>query len=222
MRRDLVGLVGADGYLTLVLSNLVIVATGGISWLWEIRRVISVARRASTSPSAEVAVVLGFRLNEDRVSREFATRLERARALYAGGMVHRILIAGGNTGRGRVSEAEAGRHYLTARHVPDDVISSEVYSRHTLENLRHVRASLQNHPDRRFLLITSRYHLARCRDLAKGLGLKPILCPAEDRLGGDLTTVLRICLEAWFLHWYVVGRAWAQWTGTRRSLARIS
>ena len=144
MRRGLFRLVGADGLFTLVLSNVVIVATGGISWLWQLALVHRIARAApAASAQADVAVVLGFRLNGDGVCREFEARLDRARAIFRRGGVRRILIVGGRTGRSGTSEAEAGRLYLTARKVPDAVILREEYSRHTLENLRHARLTLE-------------------------------------------------------------------------------
>jgi uncharacterized SAM-binding protein YcdF (DUF218 family) len=223
MQRGLHQLVGADGYLTLGMSSVVIVATCGISWLWQLIRVLRLARLPFAAPAkAEVGVVLGFRLDEDRVCRNYAMRLERARALYFKGIIQRVLIVGGRISCGTMSEAEAGRVYLKARNMPDEAILMEEHSRHTLENLRHTRTIMKSHENRKFLLITSRYHLARAAALAEGLGLRPTLCPAEERLGDDLLTLFCLCREACFLHWYVVGRAWVQLTGTRRSLARIS
>jgi uncharacterized SAM-binding protein YcdF (DUF218 family) len=223
MRHGLHRLLGADGYLTLAVSNLVIIATCGLSWLWQVARVHRVASLAPANRAkVEVAVVLGFRLHENHVCPEFAMRLDRARSLYVRGIARRILVVGGRMGHSRLSEAEAGRLYLAARGIPDEAILREEYSRHTLENLRYARAAIEGCGERGFLLITSRYHLARSAALAQGLGLRPTLCPAEDRLGLDILTFLRLCREAWFLHWYVVGRAWARLTGDHRSLARIS
>ncbi|MFO1154422.1 MAG: YdcF family protein [Rhodospirillales bacterium] len=222
MRPGLYRLVGADGCLTLVLSNLVIITTCGLSWFWQLRRIYRVARSDVAPAKAEMAVVLGFQLDNDRVRDEFARRLERARTLYLLGMTERILVVGGRTGSGRLSEAAAGSHYLVDRHVPEGAILTEEHSRHTLENLRHARASMEGNDHRAFLLITSRYHLARSISLAEGLGLRPIPCPAEDRLDHDLLTLLRLCHEAWFLHWYIVGRSWTRFIGARRSLARIT
>ncbi len=143
MRRGMHRLVGADGYLTLAMSNGIIIATCGISWLWHLALVHRAACAATATPApADVAVVLGFRLNGAGVCPQFATRLDRARALYCRGGTRRILIVGGRTGRCRISEAEAGRLYLLAHDVPDADILREEVSRHTLENLRHARVTL--------------------------------------------------------------------------------
>ncbi len=72
------------------------------------------------------------------------------------------------------------------------------------------------------MLVTSRYHLARSQALARGLNLQPVLCAAEERLRLNPLTLWRLGLEAWYLHWYEVGKTWSRWTGNRHSLARIT
>jgi hypothetical protein len=71
-------------------------------------------------------------------------------------------------------------------------------------------------------LITSRYHLARTEALARGLRLQPALCAAEDHWRDGLVPALRLLREGYLLHWYRVGKAWSEWTGNSRSLAKIS
>ena len=75
---------------------------------------------------------------------------------------------------------------------------------------------------KRQVLVSRRYHLARAQALARGLGLQPVLCAAEERLGRDPWTCWRLVLEAYYLHWYAVGKTWSRWTGNRHSLARIT
>lgn len=218
--------IGADGFATLLLSNLLILLSAGISLSWPTWRVYRVARSTrATEPRLELAVVLGYRLREDGIAGDYARRLERAHGLHVQGHVERILILGGGTGAAEISEAEAGRRYLISRGVPEERLIIEENSIHTLENLRNLRTVL----DARcrscrspFVLITSRYHLARAEVMARGLGLRPVLCAAEDRLAHDPGTVLRMLREGWFLHWYSVGRTWSRLTGNHKSLARIS
>lgn len=215
--------VGADGLVTLALSTLVILASAGITLAWVLREVREAARAAPPLPaSADTALVLGFRLHRQAVSPEFAGRLLRADSLYQRGHIRRILVLGGRTDRaGPLSEAEQGRHFLIGRGLPAKAVLVEEDSVHTLENLRNARAKLGG-SSAPVILITSRYHLARSLAMAEGFGLKPVPCPAEDRLTHTPGTLLRLVREAFFLHWYRVGRTWSRWTGNSRSLARIS
>ena len=64
--------------------------------------------------------------------------------------------------------------------------------------------------------------LARSQALARGLDLRPVPCAAEERLRHNLMTLWRLAMEAYYLHWYVVGKTWTRWTSNRHSLARIT
>ena len=206
---------GWDGLAMLVLSNLLLLATLGLSGLWLLRRVWRVARDA---PVADVdgdwIVVLGARLIHDQVAPGYARRLRRAAALHHADPRRRILLVGGCTG-GSVSEAERGREFLVELGLPAASLFIEDQSLNTLDNLRHARRLLAGDGARPFVLVTSRYHLARSEALARGLGLEPMLCAAEDCLRLNLWTLWRLGLEAWYLHWYEVGRAWSRWTRNR-------
>lgn len=214
--------VGWDGLNVLVLSNLAIALTGGLSWLWQVRRVYRTARRASCEPVSDTLIVLGMRLHADQVAPDYAQRLERARALWERDRGRRILILGGHTGAGALSEAEAGRRYLVARGVPDAVLLLEDASRHTLENLQGARGLLGEAAPNGIAMITNRYHLERTRAFAQGMGLAHRPCAAEERLSLDLKTLGRIAKEAYLVHWYYVGRTWSTWTRNQKSLNRIS
>jgi uncharacterized SAM-binding protein YcdF (DUF218 family) len=106
--------------------------------------------------------------------------------------------------------------------LPADTLLIEEQSLHTLDNLRHARGLLDEDWAQSVVMVTSRYHLARSRTLARGLGLHPIVCAAEDRLRLDPLTLWRLVLETGYLHWYEVGRLWSRWTRNRHSLARIT
>ena len=216
-------MVGADGFATLLLSNLVILMSAGVTLAWVLGRVYRVARRAAPAPLAvDVAMVLGFRLRDQQVAQQYAERLLRASVLHKRGSIRRILVLGGRTGgaAGR-SEAEQGRRFLVSQGVTPDCVLAEEDSIHTLENLRNARAALDD-GSAPVVLITSRYHLARSAAMAAGFGLRPVPCPAEDRLAHTPRTGLLLLREAWFLHWYYVGRTWSRWLGNKKSLARIS
>ncbi|MCB1770259.1 MAG: YdcF family protein [Candidatus Competibacteraceae bacterium] len=213
---------GWDGLGTLLLSNVLLLATLGLSGLWLFHRVWQIARRTPAQVAEnDWVVVLGARLQQDQVSDEYACRLERAAALYHTDPRRRILLVGGLTG-GSVSEAERGRQFLVAMGLPAAALAIEDQSLHTLDNLRRARQLLGENKTHPFVLVTSRYHLARSGTLAQGLGLRPVLCAAEDRWSLHPLTLWRLALEAGYLHWYEVGRFWARWTRNRHSLTRIT
>jgi len=213
---------GWDGLAMLALSNLLLLATLGLSGLWLLRRVWRIARDAPVAGvKGDWIVVLGARLIHDQVAPGYARRLRRAAALHQADPRRRILLVGGHTG-GSVSEAECGREFLLELGLPAASLFIEDQSLNTLDNLRQARRLLAGDRVRPFVLVTSRYHLARSQALARGLDLQPVLCAAEDRLRLKPWTLWRLGLEAWYLHWYEVGKAWSRWTRNRHSLARIT
>lgn len=213
---------GWDGLAMLALSNLVLLATAGLSGLWQIHRVWRTARDTPfAGMDGDWVVVLGARLLHDRIAPGYARRLQRAAALYRTDPRRRILLVGGHTG-GSVSEAERGREFLLGLGIPASSLFIEDQSLNTLDNLRHARQLLAEIRECPFVLVTSRYHLARSQALARGLDLRPVLCAAEDRLRFNPLLLWRLALEAYYLHWYGVGKLWSQWTGNRHSLARIT
>jgi uncharacterized SAM-binding protein YcdF (DUF218 family) len=210
---------GLDGLWALLLSNVILLGTAGLSLLPLWRQVRDTARDTGCDGVlAETAVILGYGLRRDEVLDEYHQRLERGRALLAAGAVERLLLVGGRCGDNRLSEAEAGRDFLLARGVPAAQILLEDRSRHTLENLHLARAQHALHQSP-FVLISSRYHLARCDTLARGLSLQPLLCAAEQPGKPRHVSELR---EAYYLHWYHTGKHWSRLTRNRKSLARIS
>ncbi|MDD4932889.1 MAG: YdcF family protein [Methylacidiphilaceae bacterium] len=128
---------------------------------------------------------------------------------------------GGRTAEGAMSEAATGSQYLLARGVPESALVREERSRHTLENLRFYRSALQRMDGRPDALVTSRFPLARSSLLASGLGIPHIPCGAEDRWSASPREILRLFAEAFFVHWYLVGRTYVRWTRNARMLDQI-
>lgn len=132
-----------------------------------------------------------------------------------------ILILGGITAGNRISEAEKGKLYLTNHGVQADDILTEDRSLNTLENLKHARPIINDYIETP-VVITNRFHLARCSALAQGMRVKLGLCAAEEELFLSFITMIRILLESYYLHWYEIGKRWSYWTSNKKSLARIS
>lgn len=213
---------GADGWFTLLLSNLFIVLGAGVGLAWKFFQVARAAYRCQTDYGEPLDLVLipGVRLRHGKPNTDFVQRLERALTLQ---QVHQspLLLLGGFTGDA-ISEAAAGASYLRNRGVTTAELILEEGSRNTLENLRNARQLIRSNGFERLAIVSNRYHLARCWELAHGLGLEPRLYAAEPHPLGLLRQLPRLLLEAYYLHWYTTGKLWSRLTRNRHSLSRIS
>ena len=223
-QTTLPGPIGADGYLTFALSNVLLLATFGIFWLREVRHVYRVAKSAQTQvPNRDTILVFGLRLENNRASTDFIKRLDRAVKLYRSGVGSRIVVLGGITGKNTVSEAECGKKYLVhKKDIPSNAIYLEDSSRHTLENLFNARKSLLKGTKSQCILISNRYHLARSHVIADGLKVNHLICPAEDSFTHSGNNIKRLFMEGYLIHWYKVGKGWAILTKNKKSLDRIT
>lgn len=216
------GSIGADGLFTLFLSNIVMVATVGVSLGMSLLYVMRTARIAPRiPPSGSVLVVLGMRLDKGKIKQDYALRLKRAVNIYSINNNRYILVVGGVTDTSKISEATRGREYLISYGVNPEHISIEDESQHTLENLRNARTLLHSKGFDQFTIISNRYHLARSYVIAEGLGLKPGLCAAEEDFVITLTMIPRLLLEAYYIHWYRTGSTWSRLIRNKKSLERI-
>lgn len=216
------GIVGRDGVLTLAVAILVGVASLGIPLLL---RLIEVARAGWTAPTQGAPagariLVLGARLPRDgRPSRAFRARLARAHTLHTENPTAPIIVLGGAQTADGPTEAAAGQAWLTARQIPPPAIHTEERSRHTLENLRCYRAGFPQDSGP-VLLVTSRCHIARARQMAIGLGLTVTPRAAETSRAATLHP-WNLPREALLLHWYKTGSAFAALTRNSAMLTRI-
>ena len=183
-----------------------------------------IARKAPCTPrDARCVLVFGKHAPGGRVDADFAARIRRARALWHSHAPQRVLLLGGGPADGP-SEAEIARAALLAE-VPHAAaaLHLECESRDTLQNLRNARHLLREIAhDGPVVLVSSRYHLARCRQFARQLGLEAEVCAAEPRLALSLRTLWRIAGEAGYVCLADIGTRWARLIGARRMLARVT
>ncbi|WP_240732472.1 MULTISPECIES: YdcF family protein [Dyella] len=211
------------------ITGLAVVATGGIVWAAYWLHVWRVARRSPlTLDRAMTVLVFGRKLVHDEPEADFQARLARALALVRHGQSDTLLLLGGHGG-GRLSEAAAGAAWLHQRGLPAGTrVVLEQASIDSLENLRHARALLQEEGPLRaglppVALVTSRYHLARCRMLARRLGFDrcyPV--GAEDRLSWNVRLWKRLAAESGYVMWIDLGWRWARLIGHERMVTRLS
>ena len=210
----------------LAISVLTMLASGGLTWIATALWVMQAAQRTGTTSTATVdakggaIVVLGHRLEPDAApSSVFRARLGRAAGLWRAAPARRVLVLGGPSRPGQPSEAEVGRAVLVAQGVPDRCIQTETRSRHTLENLRGLRAALAAE-QRTPTLVTSRPHLARAALMARGMRIECERCAAEPGL--DAAGLMAIPREAFLLHWYVTGRSVTWLLNSQKLAARVT
>ena len=193
----------------------------GIPLLVRLREVLGVARQDERAP-ADAILVVGRALRRNAVTPVFAARLQHAADLFAAGFAPHIVVAGGLTGDATRTEAAAGREHLLGLGVPADAIVTEDRSRHTLENLVHIRQTVREHGWRRLLAVSDALHLARVRALARGLGLDVRCSPAPRATPSGWRYYVRAVREAQLLHWYHSGVSFSRLTGNHRYLARVT
>ncbi|GIW72697.1 MAG: hypothetical protein KatS3mg102_2239 [Planctomycetota bacterium] len=116
-------------------------------------------------PLERVLVVHGEKLRPDgRLRRCFQARLQTALALARRMALDAIVISGGPTRAGLVSEAEAARHWLAERGLrPPAPLVLEEHARTTSENVRCVRELLGGRVPALLLVVSSRKRMPRVR-----------------------------------------------------------
>jgi len=183
-----------------------------------------VARSAPCHPRAGRCLLLfGKHAPGGRIDADFEARIDRAGALWRSHAPERMVLLGGGPD-GQPTEAEVARAALIARAAVDEsVLHLERASRDTLQNLRNarevLRAAAHQGP---VVLLTSRYHLARCGQFARQLGIEAELCAAEPRLTLTPRTLWRLAGEAGYLCLLDIGTRWARLIRSRRMLERVT
>lgn len=213
-----------DGVGTFAMTVLVGFAFAGLPFVISGFWVLGKGLGARNDTGSDLLVVFGKRLAGDRPDGDYQARLRTAARLAAGRPGHRILILGGHTGGGRLTEAAAGEALL--RDLPDGGvlnIGREEASVDTLTNLRNVRDMLRGSDPLPLTLITNRYHLARVGQMAGSLGLPHHCCAAEGiRSALRPSALVRWPMEAFYVTWFATGKLWATLTRNRRMLARVT
>jgi uncharacterized SAM-binding protein YcdF (DUF218 family) len=216
-------MLGPGGLASFLLASGSTLLLLGLPVWWRMPRVLREAGGHPMEP-ADLILVLGRRLEGDRLTPMFQARLAHAADLWERGLAPRILVAGGRTGRATLSEAEAGRAWLRERGIPDGALETEDQSQHTLENLFHVRRALRAGGRSEILLVSDGLHLSRAGALAAGLGLRVRCSPAPGCPPGPGTVrwYRRAAVEAFLLHWDHTGLLYSRLIRSHRQLERVT
>jgi uncharacterized SAM-binding protein YcdF (DUF218 family) len=217
-----------DALLTLCLTLLVLTLTLGVPWLAATGWVLVVGLRSSAGPArSRTLVIPGKFLHRQLPDADFQARLAAAARLAEERPDSRILILGGATDSGPLTEAEAGARWLRAQapHLELD-IHQEQASADTLTNLHAVRdlmARSDASSPSPVSLISNRYHLARLGLMARSLDIAHELIAAEPVTGAIRpSSTPRWLLEGLFVFWFLTGRLYARLTKNHRMLDRVT
>jgi vancomycin permeability regulator SanA len=215
-----------DGYTTLLFSTLVMFATVGISYLFCIKKILRTAKNTRYQRSQDemresvMICVLGKKLINDKPDGEYFLRLQRAVHILSENKNSQVLLLGGKTGQAKISEAAAGRAFILKNNIAPERVYLEEKSCNTLENIINA-IDLLNENNKKIILISNRYHLARAKQMAKGLGFEVDVCAAEEKLTINSLTAFKLLIEALHIHWYSVGRYYAHLTKNNRMIRRV-
>lgn len=211
-----------DTVHSLTVAALAVLLSAGLVYLVYLRRVLRIASASSASVDAPgTLLVFGKRLIDGEPDHDYRRRLQRAHALASARPVQALVLLGG--GPPGASEAEVGLQSLRRLGLPAELpVQLEDRSLDTLQNLRNARALLGADHRGPLLLVSNRYHLARCAQLAGQLGLDYRLCAAEPGFSLREQGLSRLLVEAAYLCWLDLGTGWARLIGHRRMLARVT
>ncbi len=212
-----------DVWHAFAVATLALVGTAGLTWLLHLGRTWRVARAATVLPPAGCHLLLfGKKLRAGVADRDLVDRIARAHALLRARRVSVLILLGGSSDGGP-SEAAVAQKMLLELGVPDGIpIMLEEASGDTLENLRHARGFLAALGEAPVVLLSNRYHLARCSLLARTIGIPHELCAAETATRLSCTHHLLMFKEASLSLWLDAGIRWARLIGHRRMLSKLA
>lgn len=132
---------------------------------------------ADQHATADTMVVMGAAQYNGRPSPVFAARLDHAAALYRDGAARHIITVGGGQQGDAVTEGEAGRQYLAAAGIPESALVAVPAGIDTLISLRAAAAAMVERGWSSVIIVTDPWHEARCRMIARDLGLDAQVSP---------------------------------------------
>lgn len=134
---------------------------------------------------ADAIVVMGAAQYNGEPSPVFQARLDLAWQLYEAGVAPTVVTVGGGQPDDDVTEAAAGRAALIAAGVPAEAITAVAEGRDSLVSLRAIAAELERQAVRSVVIVSDRWHVARCRLIARDLGLTVQVAPVLDGPAAD-------------------------------------
>jgi len=141
-----------------------------LSWFIVHSIVISIDGRIDKKLSADVAVILGSKVNEDgTLSERLQKRVECGVELYNAGRVKKIIVSGG-FGKEGFFEGDKMRDYLIAKGIPDSVIVVDNKGDNTELTVKNTIALQHNLHFKSVIVVSQYFHVTRTKMLFRKYG----------------------------------------------------
>lgn len=197
---------------TLKAVGLLAIAAGVFYTVWLV--MVLVVSQQDERHQADAVVVLGAAQYNGRPSPVLRARLDHGMRLYRDGLAPRIIVTGG-VGRGdTTSEAQVGRRWLLANHVPDSAIVVVPRGRSTYASMTDVAQWMHTRGLNSVLLVSDPFHMCRLRFEARRVELESFTSPTPSSPISDNPN-----LELRYLFWEALKApvAWVRsWKWLRR------
>lgn len=152
--------------------------------------IISYSQIDETTP-ADVVIVLGAGIRNDRPSGVFRERINHAIDLYERGLVQAIILTGG-VGPGQdVAGSEVARQYAIEHGVPPEHIFIETNSTDTRENLSEAKSLMEEQRYRTALIVSDPLHMFRAMSIAGDLQIEASPSPTPTTRIDSTRAILR-------------------------------
>jgi uncharacterized SAM-binding protein YcdF (DUF218 family) len=179
-----------------------------IGWLLLLSAKIVMAGKEESPRSADVAIILGAAVQEDRPSPVFEERIRHGVTLYRQGRVRKLLFTGGSAVGGEGAEAAVARRAAIVMGVPGEAILTEERSRTTLQNIVEAREVMRANGLTSVLLVSDPLHMKRALAMCTGLAMDCTGSPTPtSRYRGFFARAGFLLRELFFYHvWLVAGQ----------------
>jgi vancomycin permeability regulator SanA len=143
-------------------------------WLGVHLTYITVDGLSDNGETADVAVILGNKVNPDgTLSERLQKRLECGLNLYKTGRVKKIIVSGG-LGKEGFYEGDKMKEYLARHNVPDSVIIVDNRGDNTLSTVKNTLSLRGQLHFNSIIVVSQFYHVTRTKMLFKKQGFKNV------------------------------------------------
>lgn len=147
---------------------------GFIAWFIIHSIVISIDGLINTKQKADLAVILGNKVNEDgTLSERLKARVDCGYDLYKSGQVKKILVSGGLGKEGHF-EGTKMKEYLIRKGVPDSVVFVDDKGNNTLLTVRNTLSLRDSIEFESIIVVSQYYHLTRTKMLFRKNGFDQV------------------------------------------------
>lgn len=147
---------------------------GFITWFVTHSIVITIDGLINTKQKADLAVILGNKVNEDgTLSERLKARVDCGFDLYKLGQVKKILVSGG-LGKEGYCEGTKMKEYLIRKGVPNSVIFVDDKGKNTLLTVRNTLSLRDSIEFESIIVVSQYYHLTRTKMLFRKNGFDQV------------------------------------------------